>query len=239
MRKNVDTARLPRHVAIVMDGNGRWAKRRFLTRAAGHRAGAQALRKLSEHMNDMGFGILTVYAFSTENWKRSEDEVLALMGLLREYIQQYIDDSDKNNMRIATIGDLSRLDADLQEKIAYLAELTRNHNGMRVNIAVNYGGRDDILRAAKRMCRDAANGRLSIDSINEDVFAAYTDTAGQPDPDLWIRTGGDLRLSNFLLWQTAYSELSFCDKLWPDYQFNDLLDAVASFQSRERRFGGR
>ena len=239
MKTQVDFTRLPRHIAIMMDGNGRWAKRMLMNRAAGHRAGAQTLRKLSERMNEMGFPMLTVYAFSTENWKRSEEEVSALMGLLREYIQQYIDDSKKNNMRIATIGDMTRLDADLQEKIAYLTALTKNHEGMRVNIAVNYGGRDDIVRAARRLAAEVASGALLPGGIDESVFAAFTDTAGLPDPDLWIRTGGDLRLSNFLLWQSAYAELSFCDKLWPDYTINDLLAAVASFQQRDRRFGGR
>ena len=239
MRPDIDLSRLPCHVAIVLDGNGRWAKRMFLNRAAGHRAGAQNLRKISEKMNDMGFAALTVYAFSTENWKRSDDEVKALMGLLREYIQQYIKDSKKNNLRITTIGDMSRLDQDLQEQIAYLEELTCGHDGMRLNIAINYGGRDEILRAVKRVGQDAASGKLTLDALDEDVFAGYLDTQGLPDPDLWIRTGGDVRLSNFMLWQAAYAELVFCDKLWPDYHFDDLLAAVAAFQSRERRFGGR
>jgi len=239
MRKDIDPARLPQHVAIVLDGNGRWAKRMFMNRAMGHRAGAQNLRKLAEQMNGMGFPMLTVYAFSTENWKRSDDEVSALMGLLREYIQQFISDSKKNNIQIATIGDLSRLDADLQDKIAYLADLTSHYDGMRLNIAINYGGRDEILRAVKRAGQDVASGKLSAETLDEAAFAEYLDTGGLPDPDLWIRTGGDLRLSNFLLWQSAYAELVFSDKLWPDYHLNDLLDAVATFQARERRFGGR
>ena len=239
MKTELDASRLPRHVAIIMDGNGRWAKKRFLNRAAGHRAGAQALRKLSEQMNAAGYPMLTVYAFSTENWKRSDEEVSALMGLLREYIQSYINDSKKNNIRICTIGDMSRLDDDLREKIAYLGELTKNHGGMRLNIAINYGGRDELLRAVKSACRDAADGKLSPEALTEDAFAAYLDTAALPDPDLWIRTGGDMRLSNFLLWQSAYAELVFSNKLWPDYTIKDVAAAVASFQGCDRRFGGR
>jgi len=241
MSAKADTAPsiLPRHVAIVMDGNGRWAKRMFMNRAAGHRAGAQALRNLSEQMNRAGYAMLTVYAFSTENWKRSDEEVAALMGLLREYIQSYINDSKKNNIRICTIGDLSRLDDDLRKKIAYLGELTKNHDGLRLNIAINYGGRDELLRAVKRVCRDAADEKLNPELLTEDAFTGYLDTAALPDPDLWIRTGGDMRLSNFLLWQSAYAELVFSDKLWPDYTIKDLSAAVESFHSRERRFGGR
>ena len=239
MRPNIDLARLPRHVAIVLDGNGRWAKKMFMNRGMGHRAGAQNLRKLAEQMNEMGFKLLTVYAFSTENWKRSEDEVSTLMGLLREYVQQFINDAHKNNVRVVAIGDLAMLDADLQEMLARLAAMTSDHDGLRLNIAINYGGRDDILRAVKRVGREAAEGRLDVEALDEATFASYLDTGDLPDPDLWIRTGGDLRLSNFLLWQSAYAELVFSDKLWPDYHFDDLLEAVAAFQSRERRFGGR
>ena len=239
MKTDVDFARLPQHIAIIMDGNGRWAKRRFLSRAAGHRAGAQALRKLSEQMNDAGFRGLTVYAFSTENWNRSAEEVDALMGLLREYIQQYIDDAAKNNMRIAAIGDMTRLDADLREKIAYLTECTRDHAGMRINIAINYGGRDELVRAAGRLCADVAAGKQSADAVDEALFASYLDTADVPDPELLIRTSGEMRLSNFLPWQAAYTELVFSEKLWPDFKMNDLLAAVSVYQSRERRFGGR
>ena len=241
MKKNVgiDKEHLPHHIAIIMDGNGRWAKKRFLIRKAGHKAGAQALRSLAEKMNGMGFPMLTVYAFSTENWKRSEAEVYDLMNLLRDYIRQYIEDTKKNNMRINVIGDKTRLDADLQESIAHLEQLTKNNEGMCVNIAINYGGRDDILRAAKKAAKDAAAGRIQLKELDEALFSHYLDTGDLPDPELLIRTSGEMRLSNFMLWQCAYAELYFCDKLWPDFTMNDLLEAVAVYQERERRFGGR
>jgi len=223
------------HIAIMMDGNGRWAKKRLLPVKAGHAAGAQALRKLAEKMNAADFKILTVFAFSTENWKRSPEEVAGLMALLRKNIQEYIDDSKKNNMRIGVIGDVLRLDDDLREKIAYLTELTKNHTGMRVNIAINYGGRDDIVRAAKKMIADG----IRPAEVNEKLFSSYVDAADMPDPDLFIRTGGDFRVSNFMLWQFAYTEFYYCDKLWPDFNFDDLKKAVASFENRERRFGSR
>ena len=223
----------PRHIAIIMDGNGRWAKQRLLPRKAGHRAGAQALRRLCEKMNALSYPELTVYAFSTENWRRSDQEVSDLMNLLREYIRQYIEDTKKNNMSISTIGDLSRLDADLQESIEGLVEMTKDNAGMRLNIAINYGGRDEIVRAAR-----AVSG-MAPDSITEDVFAAHLDTEGQPDPDLLIRTSGEMRLSNFMLWQCAYSELYFSQKLWPDFTIDDLNEAVRVFRQRQRNFGAR
>ena len=223
------------HIAIMLDGNGRWAKKRLLPVKAGHAAGAQALRKLAEKMNAAGFKILTVFAFSTENWKRPAEEVTALMDLLRGYIQQYIDDSKKNSCRITVIGDTSRLDKDLQEKIAHLTELTKNHPGLRVNIAINYGGRDDIVRAAKKMIADG----VRPGEVDEEKFSSYLDTGDMPDPDLFIRTGGDFRVSNFMLWQFAYTEFYYCDKLWPDFNFNDLTKAIGSFEKRDRRFGGR
>jgi undecaprenyl diphosphate synthase len=220
-----------------MDGNGRWAKRRFLARQAGHAAGAQNLRKISEQMNTDGFKILTVYAFSTENWKRSDDEVAYLMNLMRDYINQYIEDSKKNNIRINVIGDKSRLDTDLRESIEYLKRLTLNNNGMTLNLAINYGGRDEITRAAKHAATLAATGAINPESIDEKLISSYLDTAEFPDPDLHIRTGGDIRISNFMLWQFAYSELFYIKKFWPDFSYNDLLEIVADFQKRDRRFG--
>ncbi|MCL2396771.1 MAG: isoprenyl transferase [Defluviitaleaceae bacterium] len=239
MKYKVDMSNLPKHIAIIMDGNGRWAKKYLMRRAAGHRAGATALRRLVEQMNADGFAVLTVYAFSTENWKRDTQEVSDLMGLMHEYIQQYINDAKKNNVRMRTIGDLSRLEPSLQDKIAHLADLTRNHDGLLLNIAINYGGRDEIVRAAGKLARDARQGKVDLDGLDEDAFAAYLDTSSLPDPDLIIRTSGEMRLSNFLLWQAAYAELVSMDVLWPDFKIDHLYQAVAQYQQRKRRFGGR
>jgi undecaprenyl diphosphate synthase len=239
MKDSIDKNNLPGHIAIIMDGNGRWAKKFLMKRAAGHRAGASALRRLVEQMNKDGFKMLTVYAFSTENWKRDAEEVSYLMGLMHEYIQQYINDADKNNVKMTVIGDLSRLEPSLRVKIARLKEMTQNNDGLLLCIALNYGGRDEIARAAAKIARDAAAGRLAPDDIDEDAFATRLDTAGLPDPDIIIRTSGEMRLSNFLLWQAAYAEFFPMDILWPDFKIHHLYEAVAQYQSRERRFGGR
>lgn len=230
---------IPTHVAIVMDGNGRWAVKRHITRTAGHRAGAQTLRKLAVDAEKLGVKYLTVYAFSTENWSRPADEVSGLMKLLREYIQQYIDDTKKNDMRISVIGDVSRLDTDLRRSIAELEQLTASKPGMHVIIAINYGGRDEITRAARRIAKLVLKGALNADDIDTARFASQLDTAGIPDPDLLIKAGGEMRLSNFLLWQLAYTEIYVTDKLWPDFTTRDLRDAFEWFNSRERRFGAR
>ncbi|MCL2571000.1 MAG: isoprenyl transferase [Defluviitaleaceae bacterium] len=230
---------IPRHLAIIMDGNGRWAKKRFMPHSVGHRAGAQALRKLSEEIEKIGIKYLTVYAFSTENWSRPEAEVRELMGLMREYFQQYIDDSKKNNMRMSFIGDHSRLDPDLQQKLGILEDITKDKTGLHVVLAVNYGGRDEIVRATRKLAKEAAQGRLDPEKIDEDVLSKMLDTSTLPDPDLIIRTGGDLRLSNFLLWQLAYAEMYVTETLWPDFTVKELEKALYSFQGRDRRFGGR
>jgi len=230
---------MPKHIAIIMDGNGRWAKKRLLPHSMGHRAGAQNLRKLSNIIEAMGIKYLTLYTFSTENWKRPEGEVRDLMNLIREYFQQYIDDSKKNNMRMSFIGDLTLLDADLQEKLAILTDITKDKTGLHVVLAVNYGGRDEITRAAKKLAKDAVHGRVDPEKIDEAVFASALDTHPLPDPDLIIRTGGDLRLSNFLLWQLAYAEMYVTDTLWPDFTEAELRKGLASFEGRARRFGGR
>jgi len=230
---------IPEHIAIIMDGNGRWAKRRFLNKAAGHRAGAQALRRLATAAEKLGVKYLTVYAFSTENWTRPKEEVDTLMNLIHDYIQQYIDDSKKNNMRISIIGDLSKLSDDLQRKIADLQQMTQEKSGLRVIIALNYGGRDDIVRAAHNLAADVKSGRTKLDEINESLFANYLDTVNLPDPDLLIRTSGEMRISNFLIWQTAYTEMYFCDKLWPDFTIKDLELAIGQYNRRDRRYGGR
>ena len=230
---------IPTHLAIVMDGNGRWAKRRFMPHSMGHRAGAQTLKKMSYEIESLGIKYLTIYTFSTENWKRPEGEVKDLMNLIREYFQQYIDDTDKNDMRMSFIGDISGLDQDLQEKLAILTDITKEKTGLHVVLAVNYGGRDEIARAAKKLAKAAAQGKLDPETINADSFASALDTHPLPDPDLIIRTGGDMRLSNFLLWQLAYAEMYVTDTLWPDFNSAELQKALDSFKGRARRFGGR
>ena len=227
------------HLAIIMDGNGRWAKKRFMPHSMGHRAGAQALRKLSYEIEKLGIKYLTVYTFSTENWGRSDEEVRDLMNLIREYFQQYIDDSKKNNMRMSFIGDFTRLDQDLQEKLTILTDMTKNKTGLHVVLAVNYGGRDEIVRAVRKLAQGAARGEIDPENIGVNMISKTLDTHPLPDPDLIIRTGGDLRLSNFLLWQLAYAEMYVTDTLWPDFGAKELKKALESYKGRERRFGGR
>ena len=238
MESKIDYNNIPQHIAIIMDGNGRWAKKRLLTKSAGHKAGAMALKKLALDAEKLGIKYMTVYAFSTENWKRSTAEVENLMDLLREYIQNYIDDVKKNDLKISVIGDCSMLKPDLQEKIAYLREITKNQTGMNIIIALNYGGRDEILRAIKNIGKDVLNNRINVNNITEETISNYLDTSEIPDPELLIRTSGELRLSNFLIWQTAYTEFYFTDKLWPDFSIKDLKQAISTFQNRDRRFGG-
>jgi len=223
------------HIAITIDGNRRWAKEKNIPTKEGHAAGLIAVRKLADEMNAAGFKMLTVWVFSTENWKRSEEEVSDYMELLRLFFQKYIDNAQTSDMRVCVIGDLARLDVKLRKCIEVLTELTKDKKGMLLNIAVNYGGRDDIVRATKKIITDGINP----DEINETLFSKYLDTAGLPDPDLLVRTGGDLRLSNFMLWQFAYTEFYYCEKYWPDFRFDDLKEAINSFGKRERRFGGR
>jgi len=235
MKEKIDMSKLPKHVAIIMDGNGRWAKKFLMKREAGHRAGAQALRRLVEQMNEAGFEILTVYAFSTENWKREEAEVSYLMGLIHEYIQQYIDDAEKNNVRMRVIGDVTALEPALRGKIAHLTDITGHKDGMLLNIAINYGGRDEIVRAVKKIAKQG----IAAENIDEALIYANLDTSHMPDPDLIIRTSGEMRLSNFLVWQAAYAEFYATDTLWPEFKINELYKAIAHYQKRERRFGGR
>jgi undecaprenyl diphosphate synthase len=230
---------LPVHLAFIMDGNGRWAEKRRRSRTTGHRAGAQTLRKIATEAEKLGIQYLTAYAFSTENWTRPPDEVSGLMRLMREYIQQYIDDVKKNNMRITIIGDRSRLEPDLREKIGELETISKDKKGTRLVLAINYGGRDEIVRATQRLARQAAKGELRPDAIDESVFSSQLDTASLPYPDLLIRTGGESRISNFMLWQLAYTEIFVSDKLWPDFKSQDLHEALEWFGNRERRFGGR
>ncbi len=235
----LDNTRIPRHIAIIMDGNGRWATKRALPRKAGHKAGAQTLEKISQFAMKLGVKHLTVYAFSTENWKRSDEEVKGIMDLLRNYLDTYIDRAKADEVCVHIIGDIYRLDKDIQEKIIELEHLTKNKTGMILHIALNYGGRDELLRAMKRIGKRIEMGEVKAKDIDENLIASSLDTAGIPDPELLIRTSGEERISNFLLWQIAYSEFSFSEKLWPDFTEDDFKLAIYQYQNRNRRFGGR
>ena len=230
--------KVPRHVAIILDGNGRWAKKRLMPRNYGHSQGSRNVERICEDAWRMGIKYLTVYAFSTENWSRPADEVDALMKLLRSYLKDCIKTSRKNDMRVRIIGDRTRLDADIRESIRALEEDSKNNQGLNFQVALNYRGRDEIVRAVRRLAEDYKDGTLTADGITESTFRSYLDTADIPDPDLLIRTSGEFRLSNFLMWQTAYTEFYCTDVLWPDFTKEDLMKAVEYYNSRERRFGG-
>lgn len=221
-----------------MDGNGRWAKRRGLPRTAGHAQGARTVEQILEDADHMGIRYLTVYAFSTENWSRPDSEVKALMNLLRTYMKTSLAKCAKNNVRIRVIGDKSRLDKDLQASIANLEKETASNTGIGFQIAINYGSRDEMVRAVQAAAQKVKDGEIRPEDITENFISDSLDTCGIPDPDLLIRTGGEQRISNFLLWQTAYSELYFCDAAWPDFNKNELEKAVDAFNNRERRYGG-
>lgn len=229
---------VPKHVAIILDGNGRWAKKRNMPRNYGHVQGSKTVEQIIEDGYKMGIEYITVYAFSTENWKRSADEVDALMKLLAKYLIDCIERSTKNNMRVRVIGDKSGLDTKLVARISELEETTKDATGLKFTIAINYGGRDEIRRAVTRIAEDVEKGVLTSKAITEDLINDYLDTAGLPDPDLLIRTSGEERLSNFLPWQLAYTEFYFTDVLWPDFTKEDLLTAIRYYNGRERRFGG-
>ena len=229
---------IPKHVAIILDGNGRWAKSKGLPRNAGHVQGAKVVEDMCEITYNMGIQYFTVYAFSTENWSRPKDEVDALMKLLRNYMVNAKKRANKNNMCVRVIGDKTGLDWDLQESIRDLEESTKNNTGLHFQIAINYGGRDEITRAVRRLSADVAEGKLEADSVTEETLNSYLDTAGLPDPDLLIRTCGEQRISNFLLWQLAYTEFYFCDKAWPDFNKKELERAIESYNTRNRKFGG-
>ena len=232
-----DKARLPRHIAIILDGNGRWARKRGLPRTAGHAAGAENFRKIATYCRDIGVDYLTVYAFSTENWKRPTDEVSTIMRLLDKYLQEAIDTMARDHIRLRILGDVSGLSPALQAKIEETNAISRRYEGFQANICLNYGGRDEIVRAAMAYARDYAAGSVSGE-LTEEQFGNYLYSAGLPDPDLMIRPGGEQRISNFLLWQCAYAEFYFSDILWPDFGTEELDRAIAVFQSRDRRFGG-
>jgi len=231
--------KMPKHIAIIMDGNGRWATKRALPRKAGHKAGAEALERIIYAAKDMGLEHLTVYAFSTENWKRSEEEVGAIMDLLRMYLKNYFKKFLNDNVRMDVIGDITRLDKDIQEAILEIEEISKEKTGLSVHIALNYGGRDELRRAVAKIAAEAAEGKLDPANVTEDTITNALDTSGTPDPELLIRTSGEERISNFLLWQIAYSEFYFSEMLWPDFNKTELQKAIYYYQNRERRFGGR
>jgi len=233
-----DEYKIPQHIAIILDGNGRWAKQRHMPRNFGHKAGADRIEQVCRDAWDMGVKYLTVYAFSTENWKRSVEEVTGIMTILRNFLETSIERSNRDNMRVRVIGERSRLDSDIRDAIARLEEATNGNTGLQFNIALNYGGRDDITRAVRRIAADVSDGKLAPGDITEDMISSYLDTADIPDPDLMIRTSGEVRISNFMPWQISYSELYFCDTLWPDFGREDLERAIEYYNGRDRRFGG-
>lgn len=234
----VDFTRLPRHVAIIMDGNGRWAKKRGLPRTAGHAAGAETFRRIATYCKEIGLEYLTVYAFSTENWKRSEEEVGAIMGLLKKYLLEAIGQMERDRVKMHFFGDLTPLSPELRSLCEKTEEISQHYDGCQVNVCLNYGGRDEILRAARAFAADCASGRTIPEQLDEAVFERYLYSSGIPDPDLIIRPSGEIRISNFLLWQSAYAEYYFTDVLWPDFDQEELHRALASYQARSRRFGG-
>lgn len=230
--------KIPQHVAIILDGNGRWAKSKGMPRNYGHAQGSKNVEKICEEAWRMGIKYLTVYAFSTENWNRPKDEVDALMKLLRNYMKTCLKTAKKNDMQIRVIGELQRLDEDIRSRIAELEEATKENGGLNFQIAINYGSRDEIVRAVRKLAADCAKGKVNAEDIDEQVFEGYLDTHDIPDPDLMIRTSGELRLSNYLLWQLAYTEFYFTDVLWPDFSKEELIKAIEHYNARDRRYGG-
>ena len=238
-KKEYDKALLPKHVAIIMDGNGRWAKKRSLPRIMGHRAGADALRRVSRFAGHMGIEYITVYAFSTENWKRSDEEVSGLMSLLLDYLKNAEKELGGDEVRIRVIGDPARFSDEIQQQIKRVEAVTKDNKAVTVTLALNYGGRDELVHAVKAIAKEVQNGKTNPDSIDEETVSRHLYTYDMPDPDLVIRTSGELRLSNYLLWQTSYSELYFTDTLWPDFDEKEFTKAIDAYLSRNRRFGGR
>ena len=229
---------IPEHVGIILDGNGRWAKKKHMPRNFGHIQGSKVLEQICDDADDIGIKYLTVYVFSTENWSRSKLEVDGLMKILRNYLKDCIKRANKNNMKVRILGKRDRLDTDIIKSIDELEKATVNNTGLVFQVALNYGGRDEMLRAMRKMTADIINNGTSPEEINEQMFSSYLDTAGVPDPDLIIRTSGEQRISNFLLWQCAYSELDFPEILWPDFNKTSLIEAVRRYNKRDRRFGG-
>ncbi len=229
--------KIPKHVAIIMDGNGRWAKKKMMPRSYGHIQGSKTVEQICEDAYHLGIKYLTVYAFSTENWKRSEEEVNTLMKLLRSYLKDCIKTSSKNNMRVRVVGDISKLNPDMQQSISELETTSAHNTGLNFQVALNYGGRDEIVRAVKKIISDYDNNQIKLEEIEENLLEQYLDTKDIPDPDLLIRTSGEQRISNFFLWQLAYTEFYYTDVLWPDFNKEELLKAIDYYNSRERRYG--
>ena len=234
----VDFSRLPRHIAIILDGNGRWAKRRGLPRTAGHKVGAETFRTIATYCRDIGIEYLTVYAFSTENWKRPEEEVATIMGLLKRYLLEAIDTMERDNVRLCFMGDMSVLNEELRGLVDQCNRISARLDGCQCNICINYGGRTEIVHGAREFARDWLAGNVKPEDLTEERFESYLYSAGIPSPELLIRPGGEQRLSNFLLWQCAYAEFYYTDVLWPDFSKAELHRAIAAYQHRDRRFGG-
>ena len=237
---DIDKELMPQHIAIIMDGNRRWAKEKGLDTKLGHKAGAETLEKIASYANKIGLKYLTVYAFSTENWKRTKEEVGALMVLLRNYLDKFLNRESLRNVKIRVLGNIENLDdKGLKDSINKIVEKSKNNTGLTLNIAFNYGGRDEIVRAVKNIAEKVKKDELTLEQIDEHLVSDNLYTANEPEPDLLIRPGGELRISNFLLWQLAYTELLFIDKYWPDFSEEDLLEAIATFEKRNRKFGGK
>ncbi|MFY7786861.1 MAG: isoprenyl transferase [Thermoflexibacteraceae bacterium] len=237
MKEKIIMERIPQHIAVIMDGNGRWAKKQGMARVFGHKNAVKAVRDITEGAGELGVKFLTLYAFSTENWNRPKEEVFALMELLSRTIKSEVPNLHKNNVRVTTIGNTEQLPKDCREELQKAMEVTKYNTGLTLVLALSYSGRREIIDAAKRLAEDAAEGKINSDQIDDALFSSYLHTNQMPDPELIIRTSGEFRLSNFLLWQLAYSELYFTDVLWPDFRKEHLYQAVLDYQSRERRFG--
>ena len=235
---DINMEKLPKHIAIIMDGNGRWAKKRFLPRTAGHKAGVETVRTIITECKRLGIKHVTLYTFSTENWKRPALEVETLMMLLQTYLKKEVEELNRNNVRLTAIGDIEKLPKACLEELKRAMELTKDNDGPNLNLALNYGGRYDITNAVKQISRDIENHKLNSDDITEETIKNYLSTKSIPDPDLVIRTSGEQRLSNFLLWELAYAELYFTDVYWPDFNEKELQKAIYTYQNRDRRFGG-
>lgn len=235
---NIDKNNIPEHIAIIMDGNGRWARKKNLPRTFGHKAGVEAIRNIVKASSSIGVKYLTLYAFSTENWKRPPEEVNALMSLLVEYLKKEVDELHKNNVVVSYIGDISILPKACQDELESAFSRTKSNTGLRLNLAINYGARDEIRKAIKSIASDVKDGRINIEDIDDNLISSRLYTSNMPDPDLLIRPSGEYRISNFLLWQIAYSEFWFSNIFWPDFSSQDLYRAIYDYQNRDRRFGG-
>ena len=233
----LDPERLPKHIAIIMDGNGRWAKKRLLNRVKGHETGANVVREIVRASSDLGVSILTLYAFSTENWDRPKMEVMALMAILKKFLKTELPEMMEKNIRFNVIGQIDRLPDDVQEKIQYTIDQTSSHTGMMLNLALSYGGRTELVDMVKSIAGKVKEGRIEPEAITPELISDHLYTKGMPDPDIMIRTSGEIRISNFLLWQLAYSEFFFTETLWPDFSREELISILKEYQERERRFG--